>query len=73
MDETAITNYVNRLWDESIVPELCEYIRIPNKSVAFDPDWAAHGEMDRVVARFVTQATGAGAQGAAGAHAAHIY
>ncbi len=52
MDETAITNYVNRLWDESIVPELSEYIRIPNKSVAFDPAWAAHGEMDRVVARF---------------------
>jgi len=52
MDETAITNYVNRLWDESIVTELAEYIRLQNKSVAFDPEWAAHGEMDRVVARF---------------------
>ena len=52
MDENAITNHVNRLWDESIVPELKEYIRIPNKSVAFDPEWAAHGHMDRVVARF---------------------
>jgi acetylornithine deacetylase/succinyl-diaminopimelate desuccinylase-like protein len=52
MDEDAITNYVNRLWDESIVPELKEYIRIPNKSVAFDPEWAAHGYMDSVVAHF---------------------
>ncbi len=52
MDHTAISNYVNRLWDDSIVAELMEYIRIPNKSVAFDPAWAAHGEMDRVVARF---------------------
>jgi len=33
MDENAITNYIHRLWDESIVPELKEYIRIPNKSV----------------------------------------
>jgi len=52
MDQTALTNYINRLWDESIVAELAEYIRIQNKSVAFDPAWAEHGEMDRVVARF---------------------
>jgi acetylornithine deacetylase/succinyl-diaminopimelate desuccinylase-like protein len=52
MDENAITNYVNRLWDDSIIPELKEYIRIPNKSVAFDPEWATHGYMDSVVALF---------------------
>jgi acetylornithine deacetylase/succinyl-diaminopimelate desuccinylase-like protein len=40
------------MWDESAIPELAEYIRIPNKSVAFDPDWKAHGHMDRVVERF---------------------
>ena len=43
MDETAVTNYVNQRWDESIIPELKEYIRIPNKSVAFDPEWAPPG------------------------------
>src|ERR1700691_178596 len=52
MDKSAIRNHVERLWDESIVGELVEYIRIPNKSVAFDRDWKAHGHMDRVVARF---------------------
>ena len=31
----------------SIVPELSEYIRIPNKSPAYDADWQAHGHMDR--------------------------
>jgi len=31
----------------SIVPRLCDYIRIPNKSPLFDPDWQAHGHMDR--------------------------
>ena len=31
---------------------LVEYIRIPNKSPSFDPDWAAHGYMDEAVALF---------------------
>jgi acetylornithine deacetylase/succinyl-diaminopimelate desuccinylase-like protein len=52
MDKSAIRAHVERLWDESIVAELVEYIRIPNKSVAFDRDWKTHGHMDRVVARF---------------------
>ena len=52
MDPTKTQSYIERIWDKSIVPELAEYIRIPNKSVAFDPDWQAHGHMDKVVARF---------------------
>jgi acetylornithine deacetylase/succinyl-diaminopimelate desuccinylase-like protein len=39
-----------RVWEEEIVPALCEYIRIPNKSPAFDPRWREHGHMDRAVA-----------------------
>ncbi|MDZ7825731.1 MAG: M20/M25/M40 family metallo-hydrolase [Gammaproteobacteria bacterium] len=39
--------FVNRLWDEEIVPQLCDYVRIPNKSPAFDPDWETHGYMER--------------------------
>jgi acetylornithine deacetylase/succinyl-diaminopimelate desuccinylase-like protein len=52
MDISAIQSYVNRNWDESIVRELSEYILIPNKSPAFDPDWKAHGHMERAVARY---------------------
>ena len=52
MEKASIRTHVERLWDESIVAELAEYIRIPNKSVAFDRDWKAHGHMDRVAARF---------------------
>jgi acetylornithine deacetylase/succinyl-diaminopimelate desuccinylase-like protein len=36
---------VDRVWDEEIVPALTEFIRIPNLSPAFDPEWAAHGHM----------------------------
>jgi acetylornithine deacetylase/succinyl-diaminopimelate desuccinylase-like protein len=34
---------VGSTWDESIVPVLTDYIRIPALSPAFDPDWASHG------------------------------
>jgi len=49
MDTTRISNFVDQIWDDSIVPELCEYVRIPNKSPLFDPQWATAGHMDRAV------------------------
>lgn len=46
----GLTSFIGRLWDAEVVPTLVDYIRIPNKSPAFDPDWAAHGHMDKAVA-----------------------
>ena len=48
-DAARLQAFVDRLWDEAVTPTLVDYIRIPNKSPAFDPDWAAHGYMDRAV------------------------
>src|SRR2546430_5335139 len=50
MDGAKLKNFVNKLWDESVVPSLTDYIRIPNKSPAFDQDWATNGHMDKAVA-----------------------
>jgi len=47
MDTSRLKRYIDDVWDKSIVPTLCDYIRIPNKSVNFDPQWAEHGHMDR--------------------------
>ena len=47
MDSSKIESFVNAMWDDSIIPELCEYIKVPNKSPMFDPDWEANGHMDR--------------------------
>jgi acetylornithine deacetylase/succinyl-diaminopimelate desuccinylase-like protein len=44
-----VASFIDRLWDEEVVPTLVDYIRIPNKSPAFDADWAAHGHMDEAV------------------------
>lgn len=40
---------IAQLWDESIIPTLMDYIKIPNKSPHFDKDWQAHGYMDEAV------------------------
>jgi acetylornithine deacetylase/succinyl-diaminopimelate desuccinylase-like protein len=37
--------FVGQTWNDSIVPTLCRYIEIPNKSPMFDVDWEAHGYM----------------------------
>ena len=49
MDRDKITGFVTRQWDESIIPTLSDYIRIPNKSPIFDPEWEQHGYMERAV------------------------
>lgn len=52
MDKNLIASFCNQKWDSSVIPELVQYIRIPNKSPAFDPDWQTHGYMDQVVDQF---------------------
>ncbi|HET9819284.1 MAG TPA: M20 family metallopeptidase [Rhodanobacteraceae bacterium] len=50
MDAGKAQSFIGKLWDDEVVPELTEYIKIPNKSPMFDKDWAAHGYMDAAVA-----------------------
>jgi acetylornithine deacetylase/succinyl-diaminopimelate desuccinylase-like protein len=45
----ALRRQIGEVWDGAILPAISEYIRIPNKSPAFDPEWKAHGHMDRAV------------------------
>jgi len=48
-DPEALKAHVDRTWEESILPALKDFIRIPAKSPAFDADWAAHGHLDEAV------------------------
>ena len=50
MDSQRLARQIGGLWDDEIVAQLSEYIRIPNKSPMFDPGWVAHGYMDAAVA-----------------------
>ncbi len=52
MDIERARKFIDRCWADAIVPTLVDYIRIPNKSPFFDPEWAAHGYMDEAVQLF---------------------
>lgn len=45
----ATASWVEEQYEASIIPTLVEYIKIPNKSAAFDPEWRRHGHVDRAV------------------------
>ena len=49
LDPDQVRDFVNDEWAESVIPALSDYIRIPNKSPAFDPTWESNGEMARAV------------------------
>ena len=49
LDAKAVAAFVERTWEDEIVPQITEYIAIPNKSPLFDADWAEHGYMEQAV------------------------
>ena len=49
MDTARLSRFISGLWDDEIVLQLVEYIRIPNKSPMFDAKWVEHGYMDAAV------------------------
>jgi len=52
MEFTKTAAFMERIWDDEIIPALTDYIRIPNKSPAFDADWEKHGYMEEAVEMF---------------------
>lgn len=50
MDSAKTEMFVGKMWKERVLPELMEYIRVPNKSPLYDPQWQEHGHMDEAVA-----------------------
>ncbi len=49
LDPQLVERFVAEMWDDEIVPQLVEYVRIPNKSPMFDADWVEHGYMEDAV------------------------
>ena len=45
MDPQKTQRFVDEIYGDSIVETLIEYIKIPNKSPMFDPEWASRGYM----------------------------
>ena len=49
MNSSGLREFIEDVWQSSIVERLQAYIRIPNKSPAFDPEWQSHGYMDQAI------------------------
>ena len=49
MDLEQLRKSVRKTWDESILERLVAYVRIPNKSPMFDPQWERNGHMEAAV------------------------
>jgi len=48
-DAKRASALATQVFESSIVPTLIEYIKIPNKSPGFDPDWERSGHMQRAM------------------------
>jgi len=51
LDTAQVLSEVSQKWDDDLVDQLSDYIEIPAKSPAFDPDWAKSGYLDTVLER----------------------
>src|ERR1700690_157056 len=49
MNSSVLRQFIEKVWQTSIVERLQAYIRIPNKSPGFDRDWEGHGYMDQAI------------------------
>jgi hypothetical protein len=56
VNSAELRRCVDSTWDDSIVPELCNYVRIPNVSPLFAPQGEQHGHMERAVKKTTPRA-----------------
>src|SRR5580700_11826687 len=49
MDLKGLSGSIGRTWESSILERLVAYVRIPNKSPMFDPQWERNGHMEAAV------------------------
>jgi len=56
VNPASLKDFITSLWDKDVLPTLCNYIRIPNLSPAFDSEWETRGPMDAAVKLFETWA-----------------
>lgn len=54
IDPTQNQQFVDQFWQEAILPSLTDYVKIPNKSPLFDPDWETNGFMEEAVSHMIS-------------------
>jgi len=54
LNSAELYDFIDRQWQDDIIPSLYDYIKIPNKSPHFDAQWEEHGFMEQAVIHIVT-------------------
>ena len=54
VDFSRLSDYIDKQWDESALPSLCDFIEIPALSPSFDADWEENGYLDAAIETFVS-------------------
>lgn len=57
LNAKQLHDFVTQTWQQEIIPSLCDYIKIPNKSPHFDAQWQEHGFMEQAVAHIAAWCT----------------
>jgi acetylornithine deacetylase/succinyl-diaminopimelate desuccinylase-like protein len=65
VNTTQLQASIDQVWDNSILEALKTYIRIPNKSPHFDPQWESHGHMEAALQLMATWCEAQGIPGLA--------
>lgn len=63
LDLAKTESLINNYFDKDALPALEEYIRIPNLSRAFDPDWATNGLFEKAADHLLKWATSQNVKG----------
>ena len=62
---SQVRRTIGATWDDSILPALVDYVRIPCKSPAFDSDWEARGHLQAAADHLAAWAAASGVRGLA--------
>ena len=54
LDFTRLSDFIDKKWNESVLPSLCEFIEIPALSPSFDSDWEENGYLDAAIETFIS-------------------
>jgi len=47
IDSEKCKEFVNKVFDEKVIPSLSRFIEIPNSSKDYDPEWATNGLLEK--------------------------
>lgn len=55
--------FISKVFDESMIPSLVEFVKIPNLSRGYDPEWETNGLLEKAAGHIKAWVEGLGING----------